>query len=72
MSDARHPEVRAFSLLIGLEATKFVLLSVFTLTSLVQKKHLSFAAACSRKNFKNFTTIDQEKLKLEKIYVWNP
>ena len=35
MSDARHPEVRAFSLLICLDAAKFVLLSVFTLTSLV-------------------------------------
>ena len=72
MSDARHPEVRAFSLLICLDAAKFVLLSVFTLTSLVKKKHLSFAAACSRKNFQNLTTIDQEKLQLEQIYGWNP
>ena len=35
MSDARHPEVRAFSLFICLDAAKFVLLSVFTLTLLV-------------------------------------
>ena len=35
MSDARHPEVRAFSLLICLDAAEFVLLSVFTLTLLV-------------------------------------
>ena len=52
MSDARHPEVRAFSLLICLEAAKFVLLSVFTLTSLLLKKHLSFAAAFSGRTLK--------------------
>ena len=39
--------------------------------SLKKKNHLSFVEACFRRT-QNLSTIDQEKQKIQQIYIWNP
>ena len=39
--------------------------------SRLKKKHLSFVAAHSQMK-QHFSKIDQEKRKIEQIYIWNP
>ena len=39
--------------------------------TLLKKNHLSFVEACFRRT-QNLSTIDQEKQKIQQIYIWNP